>query len=79
MLTYSFEHAGGKPMYEYLYECIRRDILTGRLRAGEKLPSKRMLARNLGISTITVEGAYGQLTAEGYCQAKARKGFLYRT
>ncbi len=76
MLTYSFEHAGGKPMYEYLYECIRRDILTGRLRAGEKLPSKRMLARNLGISTITVEGAYGQLTAEGYCQAKARKGFF---
>ncbi len=65
LLTYSFEQAGDKPLYEHLYACIRDDILSGRLRAGDKLPSKRALARNLGVSTITVEGAYGQLTAEG--------------
>ncbi len=76
MLTYSFEQAGGKPLYEQLYACIRDDILSGRLRAGEKLPSKRALARNLGVSTITVEGAYGQLTAEGYCQSAPRRGFF---
>lgn len=76
MLTYSFEQAGDKPLYEYLYACIRDDILSGRLRAGEKLPSKRALARNLGVSTITVEGAYGQLTAEGYCQSAPRRGFF---
>lgn len=76
MLTYSFEKTGKKPLYEYLYECIRQDILTGRLQAGEKLPSKRSLARNLGVSTITVEGAYGQLAAEGYCQSQPRRGFF---
>ncbi|SFT33282.1 GntR family transcriptional regulator / MocR family aminotransferase [Selenomonas sp. GACV-9] len=76
MLTYSFEQAGDKPLYEYLYECIRDDILSGRLQAGEKLPSKRALARNLGVSTITIEGAYGQLTAEGYCQSAPRRGFF---
>lgn len=76
MLTYSFEQAGDKPLYEYLYECIRQDILAGRLLAGEKLPSKRSLARNLGVSTITIEGAYGQLAAEGYCQSQPRRGFF---
>ena len=67
MLTYPLEQAGTMPLYEYLYDCIRKDILSGRLQAGEKLPSKRGLAAHLGISTITVEGAYGQLMAEGYC------------
>ena len=37
-----------------LYRCIRADILAGRLQAGEKLPSKRSLARQLGISRQTL-------------------------
>ncbi|WP_462332726.1 MocR-like pyridoxine biosynthesis transcription factor PdxR [Schwartzia sp. (in: firmicutes)] len=76
MLTYSFENTGKIPLYEHLYRCIRDDILAGRLTPGEKLPSKRTLARNLGISTITVENAYGQLTAEGYCRSAPKKGFF---
>ena len=55
MLTYSFENIGEESLYEHLYRCIRADILAGRLQAGEKLPSKRSLARQLGISVITVE------------------------
>lgn len=76
LLTYSFEHMQGKSLYEHLYRCIRQDILTGKLAPGEKLPSKRALARNLGISVVTVEGAYNQLLAEGYCQSKPRRGFF---
>lgn len=76
MLTYSFENIGDESLYEHLYRCIRADILAGRLQAGEKLPSKRALARQLGISVITVEGAYGQLVAEGYCQSVPKKGFF---
>ena len=75
MLTYSFDHIGKTPLYEYLYRCIRRDIETGQLAPGEKLPSKRSLARHLGISTITVEGAYGQLIAEGYCTSQPKRGY----
>ena len=66
MLTYSLEERGGLPLYEYLYRCIREDILSGALAAGERLPSKRALAEHLRISVITVENTYAQLEAEGY-------------
>lgn len=75
MLTYSFENIGGDSLYEYLYKCIRGDILDSRLRAGEKLPSKRSFAKNLGVSTVTVESAYAQLAAEGYIYSKPRSGY----
>ena len=65
MLTYELKKSQGVPLYEALYRCIRGDILSGVLAAGEKLPSKRALAQNLEVSKITVEGAYSQLLAEG--------------
>ena len=75
MLTYSFENIDGDSMYEYLYRCVREDILSGKLKAGEKLPSKRAFAKNLGVSTITVESAYAQLVAEGYLYALPKRGY----
>ena len=62
-------------MYEYLYKCIKNDILLGNIRPGEKLPSKRAFAKNLGISVITVENAYAQLVAEGYLYSMPKRGF----
>ena len=50
MLTYTLEKTPGVPLYEALYRCIREDILSGTLAAGEKLPSKRTLAANLKVS-----------------------------
>jgi len=76
MLTYSLNNRGGQPLYEYLYQCIRRDILSGTLRADERLPSKRALAEHLQVSVITVETAYQQLEAEGYLYARPRRGFF---
>mgnify|MGYP000603322018 CR=1 FL=1 len=61
MLTYSFDNIGSDCLYIYLYKCIKNDIIQRILKAGEKLPSKRNLARNLNISVITVENAYEQL------------------
>lgn len=75
MLTYSFESKGKDSLYEYLYKCIRDDILSSHLLPNEKLPSKRAFAKHLGVSTITVENAYNQLTAEGYIYSKAKSGF----
>ncbi len=75
MLTYSFENKGTDTLYEYLYKQIKNDILSGKLIADEKLPSKRMLAKNLNISTITVENAYSQLVAEGYIYSVPKSGF----
>ena len=76
MLTYNLKKAPGVPLYEALYRCIRSDILSGVLKPGEKLPSKRALAQNLEVSKITVEGAYGQLMAEGYIRAQEKVGYF---
>lgn len=76
LLTYNFTNTGSDSLYEYLYKCIKKDILSGKIKTGEKLPSKRMFAKNLGISVITVENAYGQLIAEGYIYSQPKKGFF---
>ena len=76
MLTYPMEERGTLPLYEYLYRRIRDDILSGVLRAEEKLPSRRALAEHLRVSVMTVEGAYRQLEAEGYLYARAKRGFF---
>lgn len=76
MLTYSFENRKGMSLYEYLYTCIKEDIIAFRLVPDEKLPSKRALAKHLDISTITVEAAYGQLMAEGYIYSVPKSGFF---
>ena len=75
MLTYDFSNISG-PIYKELYQKIRQDILKGILKTGEKLPSKRSLAQNLGISTITVENAYEQLISEGYLYTQIKRGYF---
>ena len=76
MLTYELKKAPGVPLYESLYRCIREDILSGNLRSGEKLPSKRALAAHLEVSKITVEAAYSQLLAEGYLSSREKVGYF---
>ena len=76
MLTYELKKAPGVPLYEALYRCIRTDILSGVLRPGQKLPSKRSLCANLEVSKITVEGAYDQLLAEGYIRSVEKVGYF---
>ena len=76
MLTYELKKAPGIPLYEALYRCIRQDILTGKLQAGEKLPSKRALAAHLEVSKITVEAAYDQLLAEGFLRSREKVGYF---
>ena len=79
MLTYELKKAPGVPLYEALYRCIREDILSGKLQAGQKLPSKRALSENLQVSKITVEGAYSQLLAEGYISSQEKIGYFVET
>ena len=76
MLTYELKKSPGVPLYEALYRCIREDILSGKLSAGEKLPSKRALAAHLEVSKVTVEGAYSQLLEEGYLRSEEKVGYF---
>ena len=76
MVTYELKKSPGVPLYEALYRCIRQDILSGKLKPGEKLPSKRALAQNLEVSKITVETAYSQLLSEGYIRSEEKIGYF---
>lgn len=76
MITYSFADIGSDSLYIYLYKCIKNDVLQDVLHTGDKLPSKRSLAKNLNISIITVENTYAQLIAEGYVYSIPKKGYF---
>ena len=56
----------GAPMYRQLYDGFRKAIVDGRIRPGQRVPSTRALAADLGISRISVLSAYEQLLSEGY-------------
>ena len=73
-MSYRIEKNSGESAYFQLYRQLREDIVSGRLPTGTKLPSKRFLAGELGISVITVEHAYALLTDEGYAEARPRSG-----
>ncbi|MDD7536787.1 MAG: PLP-dependent aminotransferase family protein, partial [Bullifex sp.] len=74
MLTYTLNDTDG-PKYLQLSKLIKADVESGKLKAGDRLPSKRTFARNSGVSTITVQNAYDQLISEGYVTAVEKKGY----
>lgn len=65
----------GVPIYQQIAEQLKADILAGRLKEGEYLPSIRGLAKDLRISVITTMKAYEQLAEEGLVTAVQGKGF----
>ena len=82
MITISLKTDSDIPMYIQIYEYIKKEILAGRLSAPEKLPSARSLAAHLQVSRSTVDTAYEQLVAEGYVDAREKRGLqilLFRT
>ena len=65
-----------RPVYLQLYKQLRDDIIAEIYPYNTKLPSKRALAAETGVSTITVEHAYALLCDEGYVEARERSGFV---
>lgn len=65
----------GMPIYQQIADSFREDIMSGKLKQGEYLPSIRALARELKISVITTMKAYEQLESEGLVTAMQGKGF----
>ena len=62
------------PIYEQISNAIRDEILKENLKAGEKLPSVRNLARELSISILTVKKAYDELENEGFIESRQGLG-----
>lgn len=63
------------PIYEQITSQIRNAVINGELKAGEGMPSIRVLARDLEVSVITTKRAYEELEKEGVIEAVPGKGF----
>ena len=80
-MKYSIIKTENTPAYLQLYKQVREDIVKGIYPYGSKLPSKRIIAEDADVSTVTVEHAYALLCDEGYIEAKQRSGYfvIFRT
>lgn len=68
-----------KPLQSQIYDSYRAAIVSRNLRAGQRIPSTRALAAELGISRIPVLNAHAQLIAEGYFEGLAGAGTFVST
>lgn len=75
-MNYIIDSASQAPAYLQLYNQVKEDIVKGTYHYGSKLPSKRIMAAEAGVSTITVEHAYALLCDEGYIESCERSGFF---
>lgn len=73
-------NAGGKPIYEQITGQIKQQIISGTLRAGDALPSMRLLAKELRVSVITTKRAYEDLERDGFIvTVQGRGSFVAET
>lgn len=80
-MNFSLDTGSDIPAYMQLYEKLVKDIIEGVYSFGNKLPSKRTIAVDAGLSLITVEHAIDLLCEEGYIDARQRSGYfvIYRS
>jgi GntR family transcriptional regulator len=73
---------GGVPerrdVYERLADELRADIVSGRYRPGDRLPSTLELMERTGVANLTVRGAYRVLVEEGLVESVPKRGFYVR-
>ena len=62
--------------YLSIYRNVKKKIISGEYKEGEKLPSKRIMADLSGCSVITVEKAYSMLCDEGYITSREKSGYF---
>ena len=75
-MHYHIDKTAAQSAYLQLYHQLRRDIVSGVYPLGTKMPSKRLIATETGVSVITVEHALAILCDEGYLESRERGGLL---
>ena len=73
--TFFLDPAFEGTLQSQIQQIVASAILSGRFRAGDKMPSSRRLAKHLGVSRITVTLAYTELVADDYLRAEGRSGY----
>jgi GntR family transcriptional regulator/MocR family aminotransferase len=74
LITLDRSGVASEGLTRQIYTSLREAILSGRLRAGDRLPPSRALARELGVARLTVATAYDWLSAEGYVSGRVGAG-----
>lgn len=74
LMVIPLDASSSMPLFRQVYEGLRARILSGTLKAGDRLPASRTLSSELGVSRNTVMNAYEQLLAEGYLEGKVGSG-----
>jgi GntR family transcriptional regulator len=74
-MNLTIQSKSSEPIYEQIKNQLKENIISGKLKQGEALPSIRNLARDLKISVITTKRAYEELEKEGLIYSVAGKGF----
>ena len=69
------ENTSHRPLYLQIYDGMKEQILNGELASGEKLPSLRKAAEDMGVSLTTAKLAYDQLLVEGYVTSREKSGY----
>ncbi len=69
------ENTSRRPLYLQIYDGLKEQILNGDLVSGEKLPSLRKAAGDMGVSLTTAKLAYDQLLVEGYVTSREKSGY----
>lgn len=69
------KHNSESSLYTQLFEYLRDSIIDGSIKAGERLPSLRDLAKQLSVSITTCARAYDQLVLEGYVEVRPQSGY----
>jgi GntR family transcriptional regulator/MocR family aminotransferase len=73
-LHLAIDRGSGEPLHHQIYAAMRAAILDGRLRRGQRVPSTRAFAAELGVSRMPVLTAYDQLLHEGYLEGRRGSG-----
>jgi len=73
-LAITLDQRSTTSLHKQLYDELRKAILAGRLKPGERVPSTRTLSQSLGVSRTTVTQSYEQLLSEGYLRATTGSG-----
>src|SRR5450830_1092844 len=68
--------AAGEALYRQIYTRLRDAIAAQLLAPGDRIPSARSLAQELGVARGTIEAAYSLLSAEGYVETRGQAGTI---
>ena len=77
-MIFKVDFQAGKPVYLQIADQIRYGAASGKLRAGDPLPSLRPLAEELRINRNTIAKAYAELEGQGIIETVPGKGYFLK-